>query len=346
MGKRAGKNQSSGRGGGEFSTLDVDPRRVRYAHSKIKPLFSGCGRTIEQTLCEIRDGKTQAADLPMITVLLGPLDPSDGQQWFFSLNNRRLFVFKACQEEGLLGPSGLVRVRARAMKAHEHERYTLDRCSVQAKFLFVPKPPPITTAPLLSPSTGLTEPGTSEAAAGEGQGKPEEKYRREEENPGPRPASIREELEVQGPLLQVGESTANEQGKDRGHARSMRREEGDDEGKDEAGTEKDQDRGGDFQSPGCDWASTDRPQRVCDSGGGDDTRAAGHAFQPTKVEGSVDGKKGRRRKAKGKRGAVREGGGVSDEEAGRARHGDFEDVPVALSRKQERARNGRRQRPS
>lgn len=99
MGKKMGKKkQSSGGGGGGgsggFSTLDVDPRRVRYAHSKIKPLFSGCGRTIEQTMREIRGGKTRVADLPMITVLLGPLDPSDGQQWFFSLNNRRLFVFK------------------------------------------------------------------------------------------------------------------------------------------------------------------------------------------------------------------------------------------------------------
>lgn len=33
-----------------------------------------------------------------------------------------------------------MKVRARPMKAHERERYTLDRCSLQAKFLFVPKP--------------------------------------------------------------------------------------------------------------------------------------------------------------------------------------------------------------
>ncbi|CAM9733986.1 unnamed protein product [Ectocarpus fasciculatus] len=148
MGKKAGKKNGgsgSAAGGGGFSTLDVDPRHVRYAHSKIKPHFSGCGRTIEQTLGEIRDGKTRPSDLPMITILLGPSDPAgDGgqqqQQCFFSLNNRRLFVFKACREENLLGPSGLVRVRARAMKAHERERYTVERCSLQAKFLFAPKP--------------------------------------------------------------------------------------------------------------------------------------------------------------------------------------------------------------
>lgn len=33
-----------------------------------------------------------------------------------------------------------MRVRARALKTHERERYTVDRCSLQAKFLFAPKP--------------------------------------------------------------------------------------------------------------------------------------------------------------------------------------------------------------
>lgn len=86
-----GRNGSTANG---FSTIEVDPRRVRYAHSKIKPIFSGCGRTIEQTLDEIRGGKTLPTDLPAITVILGPVDPVDGQPCFFSLNNRRLFVFK------------------------------------------------------------------------------------------------------------------------------------------------------------------------------------------------------------------------------------------------------------
>ena len=96
-GKKGSTGRSGGGGGtgsGGFSTVDVDPRRVRYAHSKIRPVFSGCGRTIEQTLGEIRDGKIRASDLPAITVLFGPTDPTDGQPWFFSLNNRRLYVLK------------------------------------------------------------------------------------------------------------------------------------------------------------------------------------------------------------------------------------------------------------
>lgn len=40
-----------------------------------------------------------------------------------------------------------MRVRARGMKVHERDRYTLERCSLQAKFLFAAKPPPPTDAP-------------------------------------------------------------------------------------------------------------------------------------------------------------------------------------------------------
>lgn len=97
-GKRGAKSSSGGSGGtgsgAGYLTIDVDPRRVRYAHSKIKPIFSGCGRTIEQTLEEIREGTTQPSDLPTITVILGPVDPVDEKPWFFSLNNRRLYVLK------------------------------------------------------------------------------------------------------------------------------------------------------------------------------------------------------------------------------------------------------------
>lgn len=93
-GKRGNAGGSGASGAAGFSVIDVDPRRVRYAHSKIKPVFSGCGRTIEQTLQEIRDGKTLPSDLPAITVLLGPADPADGGGCYFSLNNRRLFVLK------------------------------------------------------------------------------------------------------------------------------------------------------------------------------------------------------------------------------------------------------------
>lgn len=93
-GKKGGSGRNGGGGNNEFFTIDVDPRSVRFAHSKIKPVFSGCGRTIEQTLNEIRNKETKPSDLPMITVLIDPSDPVGSETNYFSLNNRRLFVFK------------------------------------------------------------------------------------------------------------------------------------------------------------------------------------------------------------------------------------------------------------
>jgi len=50
--------------------LFVDPARVRFQHSRIRPLFSGCGRSIYETLESIRNREISAMDLPPIQVCL------------------------------------------------------------------------------------------------------------------------------------------------------------------------------------------------------------------------------------------------------------------------------------
>lgn len=59
-------------------------------------------------------------------------------------------TLQVCREEGLLGPSGLVLVRARPMKGHERERYTVERCALQARFLYTPRAPHTTDAPAIA----------------------------------------------------------------------------------------------------------------------------------------------------------------------------------------------------
>mmetsp|Transcript_12811 Transcript_12811/g.30278 ORF Transcript_12811/g.30278 Transcript_12811/m.30278 type:complete len:146 (-) Transcript_12811:259-696(-) len=82
--------------------IQVCPTRVRYQHSRIRPHFSGCGRSVVGTLDEIRGGRLEPSALPPIQVLVGP-DGDDGMgPWYFSLNNRRLWVLKQCHREGLL----------------------------------------------------------------------------------------------------------------------------------------------------------------------------------------------------------------------------------------------------
>eukprot|EP00127_Corallochytrium_limacisporum_P002002 Clim_evm2s98 gene=Clim_evmTU2s98 len=142
MGKsKGGKKPKSGSSGGGgkygFYHLDLDPNQILFAHSKIKPFFSGCGRLIDDTIQQIRDDRSVLDNIPTITVMEGPRDPDSDKVWYFSLNNRRLYVFKQLRAEGVIDT---VRVRVRALKPHEKDRYTLDRCSPTAKFMFKARP--------------------------------------------------------------------------------------------------------------------------------------------------------------------------------------------------------------
>jgi hypothetical protein len=209
-------------GGGEV-LLAVDPDRIRFQHSKIRPFFSGCGRSVIETLEEIRTGHIRPSDLPPIQVLVGLQQQRRHQQeqkqkqdgarmrrtmtrnptidvttltttgtkmkygnvkghrkkkgvnndatidhddeddedrddgiWYFSLNNRRLWVLKRCREEGLLVPYGnKVLVRVREPKSQqERERYTVKNCALEAKILTEKK---ASSAPSISTTTTAGE---------------------------------------------------------------------------------------------------------------------------------------------------------------------------------------------
>ena len=72
-------------------------------------------------------------------VLVGP-DENDGLgPWYFSLNNRRLWVLKQCHKEGILDNkryNNTIAVRVRLPKSNaEAERYSVDNCALEAKFI-------------------------------------------------------------------------------------------------------------------------------------------------------------------------------------------------------------------
>jgi hypothetical protein len=70
----------------------------------------------------------------VIQVLVGPETDDDGP-WYFSLNNRRLWVLKRCREEGLLKDNQIA-VRVREPKsASETSRYTVENCALEAKII-------------------------------------------------------------------------------------------------------------------------------------------------------------------------------------------------------------------
>jgi hypothetical protein len=131
--KKSSKSSNSSSGG----LISVDPERIRFQHSRIRPHFSGCGRSVTATLDSIRDGILSPHELPVIQVIVGP-DENDGKgPWYFSLNNRRLWVLKRCREEGILQPTNnLIQVRVREPKSdNEFKRYSLANCAIDAKFM-------------------------------------------------------------------------------------------------------------------------------------------------------------------------------------------------------------------
>ena len=134
MGKKGGgkKKKITSSNGGDNMFAMIDPLKVRFQHSRIRPIFSGCGRSVEATLEEIRQGKLSPEKLPPIQVIAGV---GDEEGWYFTLNNRRLWVLKRCREEGLL-KNNEIRVRVRMPKsAAEAERYSVKNCALEAKFL-------------------------------------------------------------------------------------------------------------------------------------------------------------------------------------------------------------------
>ena len=122
-------------GGNGYGLMMIDPAICRFQHSKIRPYFSGCGRSVQQTLDDIKDGKTNISDLPPIQVLVG--DETANGPCYFGLNNRRLWVFKRLREEGYLEQYGnKVAVRVRRPKSQqEKERYTLANCVLEARLM-------------------------------------------------------------------------------------------------------------------------------------------------------------------------------------------------------------------
>lgn len=106
--------------------VDVDPLLVYFTFSRIRPRFS-CGRTIESTLKQFRDGELHPRDLPLLSVL------TDGENCY-SQNNRRLYVYKQLKREGLLNTLP-VRLRPLPQTKRMHSKYSPKTCALNATLM-------------------------------------------------------------------------------------------------------------------------------------------------------------------------------------------------------------------
>jgi hypothetical protein len=125
MGKAKQSNSSK-------NELEIDPRIIRFTHSRIRPFFTGCGKRVEETLDDLINHRVKIADIPPITVI--PVKNQKQEVIYYSLNNRRLYVFKSLATMGLL-EGNMIRVRVKEALEREKERYQEDRCSLHATIM-------------------------------------------------------------------------------------------------------------------------------------------------------------------------------------------------------------------
>ncbi|KAI8893702.1 hypothetical protein BC833DRAFT_607522 [Globomyces pollinis-pini] len=105
---------------------EIDPTTLYFTHSKIREKFSGCGKYLTETLQEILDGKTKVSDIPKIKVL------NDGNGRLYSMNNRRLWVFKELKAKGFLDT---IVVDLKVAKSKSEKRLGNSDLSLQAKLV-------------------------------------------------------------------------------------------------------------------------------------------------------------------------------------------------------------------
>ncbi|TXT15307.1 uncharacterized protein COLE_01500 [Cutaneotrichosporon oleaginosum] len=143
---------------------EMDPDTIYFTHARVRPVFTGCNKRIQETLDEIVAGTTTLADIPYITVIenfeappsadasedeeedgrrrkkgggrkpkaKGRAEPAEATPFYFSLNNRRLFLFKTLKERGVLDT---VMVQVKPALERERTKYTRERCVLRAKLM-------------------------------------------------------------------------------------------------------------------------------------------------------------------------------------------------------------------
>lgn len=118
-------NNSSSSSSSPSTTVDLDPLIIHFTHSKIRRQFSGCNKLLDDTLRELMDGTTSIAQIPRIRVLYDA--PT---QRYFSMNNRRLWVFKELRRAGRLQT---VAVEMRAARSGSERRLATGTLSLEAR---------------------------------------------------------------------------------------------------------------------------------------------------------------------------------------------------------------------
>ena len=103
--------------------MQVDPLMVRFTHSKIRNRFSGNSKLIMDTYNDLKSGLVKIEELPQIQIFII-------NDEMYSMNNRRLYLFKMLAREGFLKT---VEVRVGRPNLKQLEKLTPENCALEAK---------------------------------------------------------------------------------------------------------------------------------------------------------------------------------------------------------------------
>ena len=109
--------------------VEIEIDHIYFTHSKIYPQFSGCGKTLKETLLDIHNIKIRITDIPFITII-----PSYDNSCFFSLNNRRLWVFKQLSKTNNL-KTIMVRIKPFPKGKKNRKKYKKELLSKSASIM-------------------------------------------------------------------------------------------------------------------------------------------------------------------------------------------------------------------
>ena len=169
-GKKAPNNNNNNNNSVVF--VELKPSEIYFTFSKISDTFSGCSKTLMETLLQLEKRDISSRDIPAIAVVEidkptagdereddEESDDEDGdgrkssarkkkknkmknkdktEKIFVSMNNRRLWVFKEAEKRGILQT---IRVRLQPKEVGERlarkgsRNFRLDRISLEARIV-------------------------------------------------------------------------------------------------------------------------------------------------------------------------------------------------------------------
>lgn len=98
----------------------INPSIIYFTHSKIRQRFTGCGKLLEETYQELSSNPLLIDRLPKIKVIYDP-----EKDIYYSMNNRRLWVFKKLYNENKISEIPVYMEKIKANSKMKNNQYSL-----------------------------------------------------------------------------------------------------------------------------------------------------------------------------------------------------------------------------